>query len=58
MWRYSTFDLDPDADLDEILERYAKAGWQTWAPGRGAVIEQNGLRVRLRRDALERELLR
>lgn len=32
--------------LDELLDRYAKAGWQTWAPDRGAVIEHNGRRVR------------
>ena len=53
MWRYWTFDLDPNADLDEFLERLAQGGWQTWAPGRGAVIEQGGYRVRrvwLRRD--------
>lgn len=53
MWRYRIFDLDPDSDIDGALERYAKAGWHTWAAGRGAVTVVNGRRVHrvsLRRD--------
>lgn len=53
MWRYRLFDLDPDSDIDDALERYAKAGWQTWAAGRGALVVVNGVRVHrvsLRRD--------
>jgi succinate-acetate transporter protein len=36
MRQYRLFDLDPTSDIDDALERYAKAGWRTWAAGRGA----------------------
>lgn len=42
MWQYRLFDLDPASDIDDALERYAKAGWHTWAAGRGAVVVVNG----------------
>lgn len=54
MWQYLVFDLDPDSDIDDALERYRRAGWQTWAAGRGAVTVVNGRRVHrvsLRRDS-------
>jgi hypothetical protein len=54
MGQYRIFDLDPASDIDDALERYAKAGWHTWAAGRGAVVVVNGVRVHrvtLRRDA-------
>lgn len=52
VWQYRIHDLDPSADLGDLLERYAKAGWQAWA-GRGADVVVNGVRVRrvsLRKD--------
>lgn len=59
MWQYRIHDLDPSADLDDLLERYAKAGWQAWT-GRGAEVVVNGVRVRrmsLRKDVERWELL-
>lgn len=55
MWQYRIFDLDPSSDLDDALERYAKAGWHTWAAGRGARTVVNGRkvhRVSLRREPM------
>lgn len=52
MWQYRIHDLDPSADLDDLLERYARGGWQAWA-GRGAEVVVNGVRERrvsLRKD--------
>lgn len=36
MWQYRIFDLDPNSDIHDALERYSRSGWQMWGAGRGA----------------------